>query len=116
MLAQLGVVAADLLQPGLDVADVGDLAAEVEVDQLEDVLPAQPLELVEQLHQLDRAEPELRALAAALGPPARALGRELDPDAGRRLHAHLVGHLEQHVELAELLEHDDHRVARASGP
>ena len=108
--AQLGVVAPDLLQPRLDVADVGDLAAEVEVHQLEDVLPPEPLQLVQQPDQLHRAQPELGVLAAALGPAARAFGRELDPNARRRLHAHLVGHLEQHLELVELLQHDHHRV------
>jgi hypothetical protein len=39
MLAQLGVEARDLGQPRLDEADVGDLAAEVEVDELQDVEP-----------------------------------------------------------------------------
>ena len=107
---ELDVVAPDLLQPGLHVPDIGDLAAQMEVDQLEDVLPVHPVEPVEQLHQLDGAEPELRPLPAALGPAARALGGQLDPHAGGRLDAHLVRHLEQHLQLAELLQHDHHLV------
>src|SRR3954470_2896903 len=35
--AELGVVSADLLQAGLHETDIGDLAAEMEVHQLEDV-------------------------------------------------------------------------------
>ena len=94
------------------MADVGDLTSQVEVHQLEDVLPPPPLQLVEEPHQLHRREPELRALAAALGPAARALGRQLDPDPRGRSHAHLVGHLEQDVQLVELLQHDHHGVAQ----
>ncbi len=78
--AQLLVEPADLLESRLDVADVGDLAAQVEVHQPEAVLPARGHQLVEQAHELDRAEPELGLLATALGPASRPLGGELDPD------------------------------------
>ena len=64
-------------------------------------------QLVDRLHELRGVEPELRLLAAALLPAAEAARRELDAHAGRRRHAHLVGDLEQHVDLAQLLDHDE---------
>ena len=64
-------------------------------------------QLVDRLHELRGVEPELRLLAAALLPAAKAARRELDAHAGRRRHAHLVGDLQQHVDLAQLLEHDE---------
>ena len=65
---QLGVEARDFLQTRLDVADVGNLAAKMEVDQLQNVEATQRLELVDQLHQLRHVEPELALLATALRP------------------------------------------------
>jgi hypothetical protein len=107
---QLGVVASDLLQARLHVPDIGDLAAQMEVHQTEDVLSVEPLELVEEPHQLDCGEPEFGALPAALGPAARALGGQLDTHSGGRLDAHITGYFEQHVQLVELLQDHDHRV------
>ena len=68
-------------------------------------------QLVDRLHELRGVEAELRLLAAALLPAAEAARRELDAHAGRRRHAHLVGDLEQHVDLAQLLDDDEHLVA-----
>ena len=109
-LPDLDVVPPDLLQRRLDEADVGDLAAQVEMHQLEQLLPSARRQPVEELHQLHRAEAELGAFAAALGPPPRALGGELDPDAEVGHHAHFVGHAERGLELAHLLQHDEHLV------
>jgi hypothetical protein len=41
----------------------------------------------------------------------KPLGRELDADPGRRVDAQLVGDREQHVDLAELLDDDEHLMA-----
>src|SRR4051812_43123920 len=103
---QLDIEARELLETELDEANVGDLRAEVEVDQLDDVEPARRLELVDRLHELRGVEPELRLLAAALLPPAEAARRELDAHARLGRDAHLVGDLQQHVDLAELLDDD----------
>ena len=69
------------------------------------------LQPVDRLHELRGVEPELRLLAAALLPASEAARRQLDADAGRRRHAHLVRHLEQHVDLAQLLDHDEDLVS-----
>src|SRR5688500_9812933 len=106
-LAELGVVARDLLKPRLDVADVGDLRAEVKVNQLENVEATERLEAVDQLDELRGAQPELRFLSAAFCPAARAFRVKLDPYARRWRHAELVGHLQQNIHLAQLLEDDE---------
>ena len=56
--AQLGVVPREFLKSRLDEADVGDLRTEVAVDQLDDVELSRGGELVDDLHELGRAEPE----------------------------------------------------------
>src|SRR2546425_12894001 len=99
---KLGVVASDLLEPRLHVADVGDLTPEVEMDELQNVLPPRAIEQVEEFHQLDGAEAELGALASTLGPATGSLCGQLDANAGGRLNVHLLSHLEQHLELGEL--------------
>jgi hypothetical protein len=109
--AQLRVVASDLLQARLDVPDVGDLRAKVEMNELEDVETADGFQLVYEPNELRGAETELRLLAAAPCPPARAFGVELDAHTGGRVHSELVGYLEQHIHLAQLLEHDENLVS-----
>ena len=106
-LPQLGVVARDLLERRLDVADVGDLRPEVKVDQLDDVERIFRLELVEHPHEPRGREPELGLLSSGLRPPPGSLARQLDPDARGRAHPQLTRHLQQHVDLGQLLDHDE---------
>jgi hypothetical protein len=54
--------------------------------------------------------PNLDFSPARLRPAARALARELDAHADRRRHAHLARDRQQHVELAHLLDDDEHGV------
>src|SRR5690606_36156513 len=104
---ELDVEARDFGHREFDVADVGDLRAEVEVDHLEDVQLPRGLELVDHPHELGRVQPELAALARGLGPAAGARRGELDPDARDRVDVHLLGHAEDRRDLARLLDHDD---------
>ena len=82
------------------------------MDQLHDVEPARRAELVHRLHELRGVEAELRLLTAALLPASVAGGRELDADARRRRDTEVVGHREQHVDLAELLDDDEDLVSQ----
>ena len=50
------------------------------------------------------AQAEFRFLTPALGPTPGSFGVQLDPYARRRRHAQLVGHLQQNVHFAQLLE------------
>ena len=63
-LGELGVDARRLVERALDDADVRDLAAEMEVEELEAVLHAARLELLEAAHDLGDREAELRPEAA----------------------------------------------------
>ena len=107
-LDQLGIDAGRLVERPLDDADVGDLAAEVEVQELEAVLHAAALELFQPTEDLGDGEPELRAIAArALPAPAAARG-ELHPHAYLRPDANLLGVLQNQPELGVLLDDGDH--------
>ena len=108
---ELEIEARDFLQPRLDEANVGDLTAEVEMNQLQDADLSERLQFIDELDELGRAESELALLAATLCPPAGPFAGELDAHAAGRRHAEFFGDFEQHVELADLLEHDEHLVS-----
>ena len=110
-LPQLDVVAADFFQAGLDEPDVGHLAAEMKVHQLEQVRLPGGLQLVEQADELNGRQAELRFFAATLGPAPRSFGRQLDPYADRRGDSHFGGDLQQDIELVGLFEDNHHGVA-----
>ena len=67
---QLDIHAGRFVQGLLDVADVGNLAAEMEVQQLEAVLHAVLLQLFERAQDFADRQPELRAVAARALPAA----------------------------------------------
>ena len=74
---QLDIDAGHLGQGVLDAADVGDLAAEMEVDQLQAIGHAALLEKLEGVHRLGKRQAELGAIAGTdsasgrrRGPPA----------------------------------------------
>ena len=75
--------------------------------ELDDVEPVRRAQLVDRLHELRGVETELGLLASALLPPAKAARRELDAHTRRRRHAHLVRHLKQHIDFAQLLDDDE---------
>ena len=88
---QLDVDAGRLGQGVLDVADVGDLAAQVEVDQLQAVGHAALLEVLEGLQHLGERQAELGAVAGAGLPAAGAARRQLDAHADDRPDVQLLG-------------------------
>ena len=104
-LDQLGVDARRLVQGALDDADVRDLAAEVEVQELEAVLHAARLQLLEAAQHLGHRQAELRPVAAGALPAAAAAGRELDAHADLRPDADLLGVLQDQAELGVFLDH-----------
>ncbi len=104
---QAGVDAAGLVHRGADLADVGDLRAQVVVDQLEAVEHAGAGEQVHRLDNLVGVEPEDGALAAGLGPVAAGLGRQLDADAENGLGVQGLGALEDERQLVGHLHHED---------
>ena len=83
------------------------------MNELHDVLSPGRHELVDDLNELRRAETELRLFAAALRPAPAPFGGQLDAHAALRHDPHLVRHLQQHVEFADLLDDDENLVSQA---
>ena len=115
LLDQLGVDARRLVQRALDDPDVRNLAAEVEVQELEAILHAVGLQLFEPLPDFGDREAELRPVAARRLPAAAAARRELDAHADLRPDADLPGVLEDQPELGVLLDDRDDPPAHLVG-
>ena len=106
-LGQLGVDARRFVERALDDADVGDLAAKVEVEELEAVLHAARLEFFEAAHDLGDRQAEFRPEAAGGLPAAAAASGQLDAHADLRPHAHLFRRFDDQSELGVLLDDRD---------
>src|SRR5437764_880927 len=109
---KLHVETRHFLEAELDEANVGDLRPEVKVNQLEHVQPAEAAELIDQRDKIGGVQAELRLLTTAFLPPPEAAARQLDADACGRRDTKLVGDLEKHVDFGQLLDDDEHLVAK----
>jgi len=106
-LRQLDEVAGGLAHAVGDVAHVGDLAAHVEVQQLQAVAHAGIAQALPQVQQLARVQPELGLVAAAVLPLAGAQRGQPHAHAETRLHAQHTGFLQHQLQLGRLLDHDE---------
>ena len=104
---QLDEDAARLAQRVLDRADVGDLRADVEVEQLQAVEHADRAQPLDRGHDLGGGEAELGAVARRLHPLAGALGGEPRAHADHGPQVELGGGGQDRVELAHAV-HGDH--------
>src|SRR5262249_46281594 len=77
---QLDVDARRLVQGVFDVPDIGDLAAQMEMDQLKAVGHASVFEVVKRFDDFGERQTELAAEAGAGAPAARAARSQLDAD------------------------------------
>ena len=100
---------------GADVADVGDLRAQVVVQQAEAVQHVAGLELVHHVHDLGRGKAEGGALAAGVGPVAAGLDRELGAHADVGADAQFTAAGEQDAQFAGHLQHEEQVEAQALG-
>src|SRR6202040_1536082 len=82
-----------LAQGVLDRADGRDLAAEMEVQQLEAIEQLVLAQVVDSAQQVAAGEAELRAVAAGRLPVAGPTGGETGADAETRPHSGLAGDL-----------------------
>ena len=112
---QLDVDAGGLVDGVLDVADVGDLAAEVEVDQLQAVGHAALLEVVDRFEHLGQGQAELAAEAGRVLPAAGAARGQLDAHADDRTDLPLLGVADDGLQLGELLDDGDDVLADLAG-
>ena len=88
---QLDVIAAGLQDAVADVADVGDLGAQVAVQQFQTVQQPPGAQVLHQGHELVGGQAEETAIAAGLGPEATDPGGELEPDAEAGSHIQVRG-------------------------
>ena len=114
-LDQFHVDARRFVQRALDDADVGDLAAEVEVEQLEAVFHAAALQFLEAAQDFADGQSELRPVAPRRLPAAAAAGCQLHAHADRGSDADLLGVLQDQLELGVLLDHRDDAAADLLG-
>src|SRR5207244_2409419 len=109
------VDAGELDDSVLDVADVVDLAAQVEVEQVQAIAHVVSAEVFEGFHDLGNEEAELGADAAGLFPAARALGGELDAHADGGFDVVELRIFDDQLQLAELFDHRNDVLADFGG-
>ena len=114
-LHQVGVDLGRLAQTVLDRADGGDLAAEVEVEQLEGVEEAVLPQVGHGVEEVAAGEAELRAVAARGLPVPGAPGGEARADTDAGAHPHLLGDLPDQRQLGRLLHDQDDVAAELRG-
>ena len=104
---QLHVNARAFHHRGLDLPDVGDLAAEVEVQQLQAILHADGLHLIQRLQGFAHRQAELGAISAGRFPASRPFARQLQPQADGGPHADALRMLQDQIELGVFFDHRD---------
>src|SRR5690606_23020206 len=92
----------------LQLSDVRDLAADVEVKQFEAVGHAAGLETLELAKHFRNRQSELRPIATAGLPASRATGSEFDTHPDRGADADLLAVAKDQPEFADLLDNRDH--------
>ena len=104
---QLTVEAGGLDHGVLDRDDVGDLRADVEVDEPEGGGELRRAEPLDREQNFGGVEAELGVVACGGGPLALAAGLELGAETDQGLHPGLGGKTDDIIQLAELLDDDD---------
>ena len=105
-LGQLDIELRGLAQGILDAAYLGDLAADVEVDELEAVAQFVLAQVVDGTEQFARVKTKLAAVAATLFPLAAATAGKLDAEADVGSDVQPSCHAVNELELAEFLNDD----------
>ena len=107
LLGQLAIHACRFVQCALDDADVRDLAAEMEVEELQAILHAAFLQFFEAAQDFGDRQPELGAEAARRLPAAGSACGQLDAHADVRTHADLLRVLEHQLQLGVFFDDRD---------
>ncbi len=92
--------------------NLGDLAAEVKVQQFEPILDPAPFEFAHESHQFGNRQAELRALAARLEPAPRTARRELHAHRESRRLIRAIGERHQLFEFGVLLDDRKHALTK----
>ncbi|MNL44617.1 hypothetical protein D3C87_1672050 [compost metagenome] len=107
---QFDVEARRLTYAGGDIANIGQLRTQVEVQQLQAVETARFTQGFHQLQHLNGCQTELGLFAAARLPFTGALRRQTRTHAQARHHVQAFGLFQHHVDLGHLLDHQVHLV------
>ena len=99
---ELDIELRGLPQGGLYAAYLGDLAADVEVDEFQAVFQSAGFELVEGFEQFAGRQSELAGVAPAFLPFAASRGSQFDAYADVGAHVQFLGHFVDDVQLVEL--------------
>ena len=102
----------DLLDGLLERLDVGDLAAQVEVEQVQRIGLAVGFEALDEAEQFGNRDAELGAVAAGGRPLPRAARGQVDAHAQPRPDVQLGGQPHQPLELVVLFHHRNDRLAK----
>ena len=114
--AQLRVDARTFADGILDAADLGDLAARMEVQQAELILEPVARQHVERVQQLLRREAELRLRATRAFPHAGTARQQTRPGTDQGLNAHPLGHASDEFGLVRLLDDEEHVAPELAPP
>ena len=109
---QLGEITHRLAHAGLDILDVGNLRAHVEVHHLQAIQHAGGAQPRHYAQYLGRRQAEFGFIAAGILPLAGAYGRQAHAHAEQRRHIEGARLLQHHFHLGQLLHHDVHAVAQ----
>ena len=104
---QVHVHAHGFVHRALDLADVGDLAAQMEVEQVQAIGHACVLQLLQRAHGFGGREAELGAVAARGFPAPGAAAGQLHAQPDHGPHAHPRGVFQNQVQLGVFLDHRD---------
>ena len=113
---QCCVVAAGFENPGADVGKVGNLRAEVTVEQLQAVEHAVVVERFKDLEQLGRTEAETAAIAARFSPLTANFSVDLGSYADQGAYAEGLAAGKDGVELSRRFDDEEATVTEANGP
>src|SRR5262249_4948719 len=107
----LDINASGFGEGSFNIADIGDLAADVKMHELKAIGHVALLEIFERFEHFRERQAELRAETRARFPPSGAAGRQLDAHADRRPDIELLAVADDRLELGELLDDRNYLLA-----
>ena len=106
-LRQLGVITRRFAHRALDRGNVGNLRADVKMDELETMRKTSLLQHFARRHQARSVQTELRVFAAARRPASRAFAVKPHTNSNERLDANFLSRANRLLELLQFFHHDD---------
>ncbi len=112
---QLRVDPSDLGEGILDATDVRDLAAQVEMNELQAIFHAASFEILVSLQDFRQCQAKFRTEAGTVFPSAGPARGQLDADAYHRTHLGFLSEFNDQLQLGKLLHNRDDILADLTG-